>query len=192
MMTFLQLIDEHERLIDTLKQDSQAISAIALASEAILQSLAAGGKIMFCGNGGSAADSLHLAAELVVRFETNRRALPAIALTANSSTLTAHSNDIGFETVFSRQVEALGQAGDVLIAISTSGTSKNIIRAVKAANDKSIATIAMTGIEGNTVAEQSTIAVKIPSQTTARIQEAHIMVGHWWCQQIDQKFTEVN
>lgn len=192
MTSFLQLMDEHSILIDTLKQDTSVITQIELASEALLQSLARGGKIMFCGNGGSAADSQHLAAELVVRFETNRRALPAISLAANSSTLTAHSNDIGFETVFSRQVEALGQAGDILVAISTSGNSKNIIKAVDAANKKDITTIAMTGFEGNKVAALANIAVKIPSQTTARIQEAHIMVGHWWCQQIDQRFTEGN
>ncbi|MCK5727200.1 MAG: SIS domain-containing protein [Thiotrichaceae bacterium] len=190
MASFIQLIDEHTSLIDRLKHNTQAISTIEKASTAMIHALANNKKILFCGNGGSAADSQHLAAELVVRFETNRRALPAIALTANSSTLTAHSNDIGFETVFSRQVEALGQAGDVLIAISTSGASNNIIKAVQAANEKDMMTIAMTGSEGNQLAELANIAVKIPSNTTARIQEAHIMVGHWWCQQIDQHVTE--
>ena len=139
-----------------------------------------GNKIMFCGNGGSAADSQHLAAELVVRLtgESNRRALPGIALTTDSSVLTAGSNDFGFENVFSRQVEALGIEGDVLIVLSTSGNSPNIIKAVEEARKTGLHTIGFLGSDGGKLGPLVDLPLIIPSKDTQRIQEAHITVGH--------------
>ena len=139
-----------------------------------------GGKIMFCGNGGSAADSQHLATELVVRLSgaTDRQALPGLALTTDTSTLTACANDYGFSYVFARQVEALGRSGDVLIAISTSGNSANVIKAVQTANERQIHTIGLLGGKGGKLAGLVKTAIVVPSEDVQRIQEAHITIGH--------------
>ena len=153
---------------------------ILKAAQALSSTIERSGKAMFCGNGGSAADSQHLAAELVVRLtsRSNRRALPAMALTTDSSILTACSNDFGFETVFARQIEALANKGDILFAISTSGNSPNVILAVETARKKDIVTVGLLGSGGGKLAAKTDHPLVIPSSDTQRIQEAHIAVGH--------------
>jgi D-sedoheptulose 7-phosphate isomerase len=154
----------------------QVSEAIKLISSAIR----GGKKIMLCGNGGSAADSQHLAAELVVRLtgNVNRKALPGMALTTDPSILTAASNDFGFDNIFSRQIEAHGVKGDILIAISTSGNSSNVIKAVKAAKKMDIITIGLLGNDGGKLGSIVDLPVTVPSNDTQRIQEAHITIGH--------------
>jgi len=144
--------------------------------------------IMFCGNGGSAADSQHLAAELVVRLRSsvNRAAIPALALTVDPSIMTAGGNDIGFENVFARGVEAYGNEGDVLVAISTSGNSPNVMNAVAEATKRGVVTIGLLGGTGGKLAGQCTASVVVPSPVTARIQESHILIGHIWCEMIEE------
>jgi len=152
--------------------------------------LRAGNRIFLCGNGGSAADAQHIAAEMVCRFETHRRALPAIALTTDTSALTAIGNDFGYERVFARQVEALARPGDLLIGISTSGNSGNIIAAVEQANAMDVATLGLLGGEGGQLLDIAAHALVVPSHVTARIQECHILIGHLWCGMIDAAFAE--
>jgi len=144
-----------------------------------------GGKILICGNGGSASDSQHFSAELVGRFYKNREALPAIALTTDTSIITAVANDIGYETIFSRQVDALGQPNDILIGLSTSGNSENVIQAVLAAKTKQMYTIALTGADGGGLTERADCLIRVPSRQTPRIQEAHIFILHAWAEQIE-------
>lgn len=163
------------------------VSQIKQSGEIICAALIEGHKILLCGNGGSAADAQHIAAELVGRYELQRRPWPAIALTTDTSALTALSNDFGFEDVFARQVQALGGEGDVLITLSTSGTSANVIKAAKAAKALSCRTIALTGGTGEPLASLCDIAVSVPSERTSRIQEAHITIGHLWCEMVDAK-----
>lgn len=158
--------------------------------EVILASVQEGGKILVCGNGGSAADSQHIAAEFVGRYETERRALPAIALTTDTSALTAIANDYSFERVFSRQVEALAREGDCLIAISTSGTSPNVISAVMEARSRGCRIVGMTGSKGKKLAALSDACILVPSERTARIQEVHICAAHIWCEMVDQMLAE--
>ncbi len=162
---------------------------ILKAANALSSTIERGGKAMFCGNGGSAADSQHLAAELVVRLtsQSNRGALPAIALTTDSSILTACSNDFGYENVFVRQIEALGKKGDILFAISTSGNSPNVIRAVEAAGKRDMVTVGMLGSGGGKLAAMTDYPLVIPSSDTQRIQEAHIAVGHIIISLIEKK-----
>jgi D-sedoheptulose 7-phosphate isomerase len=152
-----------------------------------VKSLRNGGKILFCGNGGSAADSQHLAAELVVRLRStfNRSAIPAIALTVDSSILTAAGNDFGFKKIFSRQIEALGNSDDVLVVISTSGNSLNIIEAAKTARKKNIPVVGFLGGSGGKVAPIVDLPVIVPSGVAARIQEAHILIGHIICELVE-------
>lgn len=182
MKTFILVLEEHQSMMARLTECSQVIEA---AGDLLINTLKRSGKILLCGNGGSAADCQHIAAELVVRYEHKRQALAAIALTTDSSILTAHANDFDFETVFSRQVEALGTDKDCLIAISTSGQSKNILKAVEAAKSKGMVVIGLTGCEGGELSKQATVSVIVPSPVTARIQEAHILIGHWWCGAIE-------
>jgi D-sedoheptulose 7-phosphate isomerase len=151
---------------------------IADAAQMIITSMQSGGKLMVFGNGGSAADAQHLSAELVGRYRQNRQALPAIALTTDSSALTSISNDYGFDTVFSRQLEGLGRSGDVALAISTSGNSSNVLRAVSLAKKLSISTIALTGKTGGKLRSQVDICLTVPSDSTPRIQEAHSLIIH--------------
>lgn len=164
---------------------SDEIHDIAIKLAEVIKS---GNKIMLCGNGGSAADSQHIAAELVVRLrsEVNRPAIPAMALTVDTSILTAGGNDIGFDNIFARGVEAYGQKGDVLIAISTSGNSENVIRAVAAAKKKGVMTIGLLGNEGGKLKSDCDDFVVVPSNVTARIQECHILIGHIWCRIIEE------
>ncbi len=172
------------RLIkDSIKVKEELLSpknirTIEKISREVVKTLKKGGKILFCGNGGSAADSQHLAAEFVGRFKRERRPIPAISLTTNTSTLTAISNDYSFKNVFSRQVQAIGKKGDLLIGISTSGKAENVILAVKVAKKIGIKTIGLTGKNGGKLSELSDIPFIVPSNDTARIQEAHILIGH--------------
>jgi len=163
------------------------LDAIAKAVDATLQALKGGNLILLCGNGGSAADAQHLAAEFVNRFLIDRAALPAIALTTDTSVLTSIGNDSDFRQVFARQIEALGKAGDVLYAISTSGNSGNVIEAVKAARKRGMETIAFTGGDGGKLAPLCDLALIAPSRSTPRIQEAHITIGHIICQIVEEE-----
>jgi phosphoheptose isomerase len=158
---------------------TECAADIAAAAELVLDTVLAGGKILLCGNGGSAADSQHLAAEFVstLTLDNRRPAIPAIALTTDTSILTAVANDFGFEGVFARQVEALGRGGDVLIGISTSANSTDVVRAFEQAAAQNVRTIALTGESGGKLAPMADVAVKIPSRVTSHIQECHIAVG---------------
>ncbi|EPR35677.1 Phosphoheptose isomerase [Alkalidesulfovibrio alkalitolerans DSM 16529] len=148
-------------------------------------SLARGGKLLFCGNGGSAADAQHLAAEFVNRFELERPPLPALALTTDTSILTAVGNDYGFEQVFQKQVQALGHKGDVLVAISTSGNSENVVLALRAAREKEMVTIGLTGQGGGEMAQMCDCLLAVPHKRTCLVQEIHITVGHMVCDLVD-------
>jgi len=164
--------------------------AILAAGTAMAGSLAAGGRILACGNGGSAADAQHFAAELLNRFEVERPPLAAIALTTDSSTLTSIANDYDYREVFSKQVRALGRAGDVLLAISTSGNSPNVLEAVRAAQACGLRVVALTGRDGGTIARalgEADIEIRIPHRATAHVQEVHILVLHCLCDTLDQQ-----
>jgi len=154
----------------------------------LVEALRGGGKILLFGNGGSAADAQHIAAELVVRFLRNRGALPAIALTTDTSVLTAASNDWGADRVFSRQVEALARPGDVVIAISTSGTSPNVRAGIRAARARGASVIGLTGAKGRSMAKACDVCFVVPSRFTPQIQESHIAIGHILCELIDREF----
>lgn len=159
---------------------------IAHAAQTLISSLRSGGTVALCGNGGSAADAQHLAGELVGRFQINRPAYASIALTTDTSILTAIGNDFGFDQVYSRQVEALLGAGDVLIAISTSGNAENCVKAVQAARERGAVTIGMTGENGGRLAELCDLCLRVPHSVTARIQEAHICIGHILCGLVEE------
>ncbi|HEV7799357.1 MAG TPA: D-sedoheptulose 7-phosphate isomerase [Pyrinomonadaceae bacterium] len=174
---------EHLQTIEALL-DSR-IGDIEAAGKRICETLKVGNKILLCGNGGSAADAQHIAAELVGRYERERRAFPAISLTTDTSALTALSNDYGYEEVFARQVEALATSGDVLIAISTSGKSLSVIKAAEQARAIGCKTIALTGCSGEPLVSHCDLAVVVPSNRTSRVQEAHITIGHLWCEMVD-------
>lgn len=174
------------------KQQAQPVLAepIAHAVELMVAALRRGNKILSCGNGGSAADAQHFAAELVCRFERERPELAAIALTTDTSALTAISNDYDFDQVFAKQVRALGQSDDVLLAISTSGNSSNVVTAIQAAHDKGLQVVALTGRDGGKIAgllQGSDIEIRVPSDVTARIQEVHLLAIHCFCHQIDDE-----
>lgn len=179
-------LEEAERVLQEIKNSlvlEETFSAVLRASVHAFQQ---GNKLLFIGNGGSAADAQHLAAELVVRFRKNRPALPALALTVDSSALTAIGNDFGFDELFSRQVQGLGQAGDLLFALSTSGNSVNVLKAVTTAQSMGILVVGMTGAEGGHLAELADICLQIPSHDTARIQEGHTLLGHLLCDALEQ------
>lgn len=165
-----------------MKVASECGRAIVEAASVVAECLQAGGKILFCGNGGSAADSQHLAAEFVGRFIQERRALAALALTVNTSVLTAVGNDYGFEQVFSRQIQALGCRGDVAVGISTSGQSPNVIAAMREARRLGIKTIALSGKDGGALAKCVDIPIVVSATNTARIQECHLTIGHLICE----------
>lgn len=178
MRMITELLQESAR-VKLATADTLAETA-SLAAVKIAQALKEGGKIMFCGNGGSAGDSQHLAAEFVATLDHRkpREGLAAIALTTDSSLITAFSNDFGFEGIFDRQVETLGKAGDVLFAISTSGNSENVLRAAQVAQQKDILVIALTGQSGGKMAAHADILLNVPSDKTMHIQESHIALGH--------------
>jgi D-sedoheptulose 7-phosphate isomerase len=171
-------IAEHLAVIEKMRSQMPVIERIA---GEMTRTLRAGNKILWCGNGGSAADAQHLAAELVGRFQRDRRGLPSIALTTDTSILTAVANDHGYERVFSRQVEALGVEGDLLVGISTSGNSRNVCLALETARSLGLFTVAFAGEGGGELAAIADVALCIPSKDTARIQESHILCGHILC-----------
>ena len=158
----------------------------AEVAERIIRAYRSGNKVLFFGNGGSAADAQHIAAELVGRYYLDRPALPAQALTANTSSLTAIGNDYNYDQIFSRQIEAFGQAGDVAIGISTSGNSRNVIEALRAAKRKDMVAVGMTGESGGQLKAEVDHCICVPSGDTPRIQEAHILVGHILCELVEQ------
>lgn len=180
----------NEKLIEnSVAEHNAAISSIAdqvgeirQAGESLVATVANGGRIFVCGNGGSASDAQHFAAELTGRFVAERRGYPAIALTTDTSALTAIGNDYGFDRIFSRQLEAVAKAGDYLLAISTSGNSSNVIAAVQEAREMGVATLGLLGRDGGALAELVDQALIVPAQSTARIQEGHIFILHLLCQ----------
>jgi D-sedoheptulose 7-phosphate isomerase len=177
-------LQQHIATMQQLLESS--LPKIEEAGRLICDALTSGRKILVCGNGGSAADAQHIAAELIGYYENQRRSWPAIALTTDTSALTAVSNDLGFEQVFARQVAGLAQPGDVLIAITTSGKSKNVLRAVEQAKQVDCKTIALVGAAAETLALLCDVVVAVPATRTSRIQEAHITIGHLWCEMVDQ------
>jgi D-sedoheptulose 7-phosphate isomerase len=179
---FEKAITEHLSVVRAMQNQKEVLESIARGMVATLQ---AGGKILWCGNGGSAADAQHLAAELVGRFRRERRALPSVALTTDTSILTAVANDFGFETVFSRQIEALGRPGDLLVGLSTSGNSPNVIAALTAARAQGMATVGFSGAGGGRMALLVDQLFAVESRDTARIQEAHILAGHMLCDWVE-------
>ncbi len=183
-------LDQHLEVLQLIR--STQLDVIRECAELIYKTFQNGKKVLICGNGGSAADAQHIAAEFVGRYETERVALPSIALTTDTSALTALANDYGFERIFARQVEALANEGDLLIAISTSGNSPNVIAAVMEARKKGCSVLGMTGVNGKKLAGLSDACYASPSPRTARIQEAHITVAHIWCEMIDQWVAETN
>nr|WP_314901393.1 phosphoheptose isomerase [uncultured Deefgea sp.] len=189
-MDLIQRVQQH--FVESIEAKQLAMGAlspaIATAAEKIVQSVISDGKILACGNGGSAADAQHFAAEMVGRFERERPGLPAIALTTDSSALTAIANDYDFDLVFSKQLHALGRAGDILVAISTSGNSANVISAIHAAHDRHMTVIAFTGRDGGQIADLLTgddVHLCVPHPRTARIQEVHITAIHAMCDAVD-------
>lgn len=185
-----RVFDEHSRVLEaTLASQMSALEETARLAEECLR---AGRKILIFGNGGSAADAQHFAAELVGRFEKDRHALPAVALTVNTSTLTAAANDYGFDHVFSRQIEGLGKAGDLAIAISTSGNSGNVVIAAQAARKIGCSVVGMTGDGGGALAEYCDALVAVPSKTVARIQEMHEICLHALAWQLERSLFAEN
>jgi D-sedoheptulose 7-phosphate isomerase len=184
---WLKTISEHLDVIKLLAENRESIDGLQKIAEIVVETYRSGGKLLICGNGGSAADAQHIATEFVSKFLKERRALDAEALTTNTSCLTAIGNDYSFEHIFARQVEAKGRKGDVLIAISTSGNAKNVVAAVKIAKEIGMKTIALTGNNTNSLlCTHSDYSINIPSNSTPRIQEAHIMVGHMICDHIEK------
>ncbi len=172
----------------------QLTPVIAAAAELIARQLLAGNKVLSCGNGGSAGDAQHFSSEMLNRFERERPGLPAVALSTDTSTLTSIANDYNYNEIFSKQVRALGQEGDILLAISTSGNSANVVQAIEAAHDRGMPVVALTGKEGGTMAMKladGDIELRVPSESTARIQEVHLLIIHCLCDLIDlQLFGE--
>ena len=177
--------DEHYSTLELVNDKLDEI--IELVGKLLAASLANGGTLFWCGNGGSAADSQHLAAELVGRFKKNRRALRSVALTTDTSVLTCVANDYSYNDIFSRQIEALGRSGDVLVGISTSGNSDNVIQALKTAKEMGLITIAMLGKDGGMTKKLVDYSLIISSNSTARIQEMHILIGHILCEIIEKE-----
>ena len=188
MNTVEMIKSELEGHLAAIKATFALEADIKKACETAVATLKAGGKILLCGNGGSAADAQHIAAELTGRYKTERDALAGIALTTDTSALTAIGNDYGYEFVFSRQLEALGREGDLLIAISTSGNSGNVVKALELARKIGIKTIGLSGRTGGAMNELCELNLVVPSNDTPRIQEMHIMIGHIICQAIDDAF----
>lgn len=183
---FEKAFDAHQLAIDSVKQQLPLVQAVA---ESWVECLQAGGKILWFGNGGSAADAQHMAAELMVRYVKNRAPLASIALNTDTSILTAHSNDYDFDTVFARQVQALASPGDIIMALSTSGNSANVVQGALQAKQQGCKVIAMTGQQSSDLSRMADICLQINSTETARIQEAHSFVNHLLCQSLDEVFA---
>jgi D-sedoheptulose 7-phosphate isomerase len=182
----VERIRESSKVIGSLAESGEYLKAVTDAAEAMTKCLRAGNKILFFGNGGSAADAQHLAAELSGRFLKERRSLPGWALTTNTSVLTAIGNDYSFDDVFARQVEGIGSAGDLAFAISTSGNSGNVLKAIAAARAKGLVTVGLTGRTGGKMAKAVEICIRIPNDQTPRIQEGHILTGHILCELMEE------
>lgn len=182
------IIEASIQVKQTLLQDENLLQTVFDATTKIVDCLKAGGRLYFCGNGGSAADAQHLAAEFSGRFYKDRKALPAEALHVNTSYITAVGNDYGFDVVYSRLVEGIMQKGDVLVGLSTSGNSANIVKAFEAAKAKGIITIGLTGLTGGILKSLSDFLINVPSADTPRIQESHIMIGHIICQLAEEQY----
>lgn len=186
-MSFKATLSRHQEMLDGLVNlESQVTDLMQRIKDCLL----AGNKVLFFGNGGSASDAQHLAAEFVVRYHKDRKAYAAIALTTDTSILTAHSNDYSFETVFDRQIEALGRPGDIAIGLSTSGNSANVINAIETAKNNQIWTCAFTGDSGGKLKALADDCICVPSNETARVQEGHILIGHWLCEAIDEELAD--
>jgi len=181
--------EAHKKTIEAVIE--KIIPNVEKASEMAIKTLKNGNKILLCGNGGSAADAQHIAAELTGRYKSERKGLPGIALTTDTSALTAIANDYGYERVFDRQVEALANSGDLLIGISTSGNSPNILSALKTAKAMGCQTIGLSGRDGGLMNDACDLNIVIPSDDTPRIQEMHILIGHTICQAIDDAFAQM-
>lgn len=180
---FQEKLHQH---LQCFKQLGDMAAAIEQAGERMARAIGAGHKILICGNGGSAGDAQHFAAEMIGRFEKERTAWPAIALTTDTSILTAVGNDYGFDNVFARQVQGLGRPNDILIGISTSGNSENVLRATLEAKNQGMHTVGLLGGDGGALHSQVHQPVLVPHATTARVQEAHIFILHYWAMQIEQ------
>ncbi len=187
----MSIMKAHQKVVQDSILSNELVQGINQAVECISNSLLAGGQLLLCGNGGSAADAQHLATELVSRFYCERNALNAEALTVNTSTLTAVGNDYSFDRVFARQVEAKGRSGDVLIGLSTSGESKNVIEAIKAAKSINIRTVAFTGQKNSTLRNLADVTIAVPAEDTPRIQEMHILIGHIICELVEKNLFAV-
>ena len=181
-------IEEQREVLNALLGDETVLSAIKSVGEALAKTIESGGKILLCGNGGSAADAQHIAAELVGRFaKKDRPAIYAEALTVNTSSLTAIANDWGYDHLFERQVEAMGKKGDALVGITTSGNSANVLNAMKKGKELGLTTIGMTGADHDSaISTVSDHCINVPSTNTPRIQEAHILIGHILCERIEK------
>lgn len=182
MINFQQVKQDHQQAVDSVFEQQDKVEQLITQ---VVKSLNSGGKVLWCGNGGSAADAQHMAAELMVRYVKNRRPLASIALTTDSSILTAHSNDFEFETVFSRQIEALAKPGDILMSLSTSGNSANVVQAQQQAKTMGLYCVALTGGASNLLSKDADLCFQINSSQTARIQEAHSLISHLLCEGLD-------
>ena len=182
---FTAQLAAHQAAVARLPECLPVLGQIA---DAVLAALQSGKKIIFFGNGGSAADAQHLAAEFVIRYRRNRRSLPALALTTDTSMLTACGNDFGFDTIFSRQVEGLALEGDVVCGISTSGNSPNVLEGLRAAKARGCVTVAFTAEDGGEAAQLADLAFRAPSPVTAHAQECHMIAGHMVCEMVDETF----
>lgn len=193
-LTTMQLVTDRLRESVAVKEamlaDSALLETVERTAELCIESLRSGGKLLLCGNGGSAADAQHLAAELIGRYLRERQALPAIALTTNTSNITAVGNDYSYDEIFSRQIEALGNKGDIAIGISTSGNSRNVLRAISTAKRNGLTTIGLTGDPGGALLKQADYCLQVPSACTPRIQEGHIWLGHTVCELIEEFFSK--
>ncbi len=183
-----ETLSSHEEVVGAFREACSGV--IAEMGELTVKCLQKGGKICFFGNGGSAADAQHFATEFVVRFVENRRGLPSIAFTTDTSILTACANDFGYDQVFARQIEALCGPDDIVVGISTSGTSGNVVKALEFAQSRGITRFALTGESGGPCAELADLAVQVPSKITARIQECHLIAGHLICDIAERAFLE--
>lgn len=180
-------LEQHRDVIEQILSDEKLQDMIAQITETIVTCFKYGGRVYFCGNGGSAADAQHLAAEFSGKFYLERDILPSEALHCNSSYITAVSNDLSFEIIYSRLISGIGKAGDVLIGLSTSGNSANIVKAFKTCHEKAITTVAFTGSDGGRMRELSKLIINVPSTDTPRIQEAHITIGHIICELVEEE-----
>lgn len=182
-MSFKSTLSRHQKMVEGLYELEPQVNTLI---DMVKDCLASGNKVLFFGNGGSASDAQHLAAEFVVRYFKQRAPLAAIALTTDTSIITAHGNDYSFDTIFDRQIQALAKAGDVAIGLSTSGNSGNVINGLNTAKQAGCITIAFTGADGGELRDIADNCICIPSAETARVQEGHIIIGHWLCEALDE------